>query len=97
MAKSKLPKRILGAKVPKRLRKSAFGDALASKLGQELAKDAIVGVVGLLLTQAANEDSPLRRFLRDRGPEAERLRRALAEAAQAFFRTLRHGAPAAAH
>jgi len=81
MAKKKrkalLPKRIAGVKVPKSARKGRFGELLASRTGQALLADALIGTVPM--KARGGRDS--------RGAEAA-LDAALGDAARAFIAAL---------
>ena len=56
-SKSFLPKRIAGVKVPKAVRKSQFGQMLASPSGQKLLAEAIVAV-GAIASAKRVKNSP---------------------------------------
>lgn len=81
MAKDHMPKRVLGVRVPKRVRRGRIGEALGSEIGQEVTAEAIVALAGLLIVQAGRADSGLRR----------RLLPALAAGAEAFAAAVKRG------
>jgi hypothetical protein len=89
MSKKILPKRIVGVRVPKRLRRGPAAEALASRFGQALLEDLIVGLVGLVVAQSGDKDSPLRKGVRRGGRKSRRLRRASRAAAHSFMDALR--------
>jgi hypothetical protein len=45
-AKTKVPKKVAGVKLPKAMRKSAIGTLLASQLGREILADALIAAAG---------------------------------------------------
>jgi hypothetical protein len=105
-SKGLIPKKIAGVKVPKRVRKGRFGELLASKSGQALIAQAILGVGAVAAGVKAKGDPKARRFaadakhgLADAGREAtgsvadagSTLSYALAEAARTFAEALRRG------
>ena len=56
-AKGLIPKRIAGVKVPKKVRKGRFGELLASKTGQAVIAQAILGA-GAVAAGLKAKDSP---------------------------------------
>lgn len=106
-AKSLLPKRVAGVKVPKAVRRSRFGQMLASPAGQALLTDLAVGAGALAV--AKGKDNPrVRHFAHDAkdkvvhtGEDAthgahvsgETVAYALREAARAFSEAMHRGAP----
>lgn len=117
MAKSKkkakgaaaLPKRIAGVKVPKAVRRGRFADLLASRQGQALIAEAILGAGAIAAGMKAKDDPKVRRVAKDAkdslvnaGDDAATgvstasatLAHALAEGARAFAEALRRGAAA---
>lgn len=109
-AKAALPKRIAGVKVPKAVRRSRFGDLLASRTGQALIAEALLGAGVLAAGKKASENPKVREATHDAkvrtlkaGDEAAHdvgaagatLAYALGEAARSFAEALRHGEPSA--
>lgn len=88
-----MPKRVLGVRVPKRVRRGPVGEVLGSEIGQELVEDAIAVLAGLLVIQVAKDDSALRRRLRRSRVRPDVLLPALAAAADAFAAALKRGSP----
>lgn len=106
---SALPKRIAGVKVPKAVRKGRFAELLASRQGQHLIAEAILGAGALAAGMKAKDDPKVRRVAKDAkesvvqaggdtagavGGASATLAFALAEAARAFAEALRNGGPA---
>jgi hypothetical protein len=105
-AKRIIPKRIAGVRVPRAVRKGRFGDLLASKTGQALIAQAILGA-GAVAAGMKVKDSPKVREMAqgakdkiaDVGQDATRgtaqttstLAYALGEAAKTFAEALRRG------
>lgn len=117
MAKSKkkaksaaaLPKRIAGVKVPKAVRRGRFADLLASRQGQALIAEAILGAGAVAAGLKAKDDPKVRRVAKDAkdslvnagddavtgvGAAGATLAYALAEGARAFAEALRRGGAA---
>jgi len=91
MSKSNVPKKILGWRVPKRVRRSRAAQALATRMGQDIIEDLIAAAILASLAQLAKDDSAVRRRLR-RAPEVQaRLAGAFGAAAETFVEALRHG------
>jgi hypothetical protein len=59
-SKSVIPKRIAGVKVPKKVRKGRFGELLASKTGQALIAQAILGAGAVAAGLKATDEPKLR-------------------------------------
>ncbi|MGA0607045.1 hypothetical protein ACO2Q0_13710 [Phenylobacterium sp. VNQ135] len=103
-----LPKRIAGVKVPKAVRKGRFAELLASRQGQHLIAEAILGAGALAAGMKAKDDPKVRRMAGNAkdsvvqaggdtagalGGASTTLAFALAEAARAFAEALRSGGP----
>jgi len=106
---SALPKRIAGVKVPKAVRRGRFADLLASRQGQALIAEAILGAGAIAAGLKAKDDPKVRRVAKDAkdsvvhagdeaasgvGMASTTLAYALAEGARAFAEALRRGGPA---
>ncbi|MFC3077915.1 hypothetical protein ACFODL_07435 [Phenylobacterium terrae] len=65
--KGVVPKRIAGAKVPKRLRRDLDG-VLSSPMGRNILADALVAAGAAVVGTQAKKNSKTRRFLRDHPP-----------------------------
>lgn len=110
MAKKKskriIPKRIAGVKVPKSVRRGRFGDLLASRTGQAMIAQAILGAGAVAAGIGAKKDPKARGFaakgkdkIADTAQDATRqtaqagsaLAYALSEAARSFAEALRRG------
>lgn len=107
--KAGLPKRIAGVRVPKAVRKGRIADLLASRQGQALIAEAILGAGALAAGMKAKDDPKVRKLAKDAkgsvahagddaagafGGGASTLAYALSEAARAFAEALRNGGPA---
>lgn len=107
-AKGALPKRVAGVKVPKAVRKGRFAELLASRQGQHLIAEAILGAGAIAAGLKAKDDPKVRRVAKDAkdsvvqagedtagavGGASATLAYALAEAARAFAEALRSGGP----
>ena len=66
-SKGLIPKRIAGVKVPKKVRKGRFGDLLASKTGQAVIAQAILGAGAVAAGLKAKDDPTVRRMAREVG------------------------------
>lgn len=106
---SALPKRIAGVKVPKAVRRGRFADLLASRQGQAMIAEAILGAGAIAAGLKAKDDPKVRKAAKDAkdslaragedaaagaGTASATLAFALAEGARAFAHALRHGGPA---
>lgn len=106
---SALPKRIAGVKVPKAVRRGRFADLLASRQGQALIAEAILGAGAIAAGLKAKDDPKVRRVAKNAkdsvvhagdetaagvGTASATLAYALAEGARAFAEALRHGGSA---
>lgn len=60
-SKGLIPKRIAGVKVPKKVRKGRFGDLLASKTGQALIAQAILGAGAVAAGMKAKDNPDVRK------------------------------------
>ncbi len=104
--KNLLPKRIAGVKVPKTARRGRFGELLASRQGQTLLAEALLGAGAIAAGMKAKDNPKVRRAahdmkhqLSDAGHRASEdatvatstLAYALGEAARTFADALRHG------
>jgi hypothetical protein len=105
-AKSFLPKRIAGVKVPKSVRKGRLGEMLASRTGQALIAEAIMATGAVAVAKKASDSPKARGFIhnaaervRNAGDEAGHdagvaggvLAYALGEAARSFADALKRG------
>jgi len=105
-SKGLIPKKIAGVKVPKRARKGRFGELLASKTGQALIAQAILGATAVAAGMKAKDTPKVRKFaadakhkLQDKGQSAKsnagdagaNMAYALGEAARTFVDALRRG------
>ena len=103
-----LPKRIAGVKVPKAVRKGRFAELLASRQGQHLIAEAILGAGAIAAGVKAKNDPKLRSVAKDAKDSLVQaggdtagavsgagatLAYALSEAARAFAEALRKGGP----
>ncbi|WP_309089599.1 hypothetical protein [Phenylobacterium sp.] len=103
-----LPKRIAGVKVPKAVRRGRFADLLASRQGQALIAEAILGAGAVAAGLKAKDDPKVRQVTKDAkdsvahaggdaatgvGVAGATLAYALAEGARAFAEALRRGGP----
>lgn len=105
-SKGLIPKRIAGVKVPRKVRKGRFGELLASKTGQAVIAQAILGAGAVAAGLKAKDDPKVRRAARKAGhgvsetaqgatqataEAGSTLAYALGEAARTFAEALRHG------
>lgn len=103
-SKGLIPKRIAGVKVPKKVRKGRFGELLASKTGQAVIAQAILGAGAVAAGLKATDDPRVRKAARKAKEEVAHtahdakqatseagstLAYALTEAARAFAEALR--------
>ena len=103
-SKGLIPKRIAGVKVPKKVRKGRFGELLASKTGQAVIAQAILGAGAVAAGLKAKKDPKVRKVARKAGQEvsdtandathataeaSSTLAYALGEAARTFAEALR--------
>jgi len=114
MAKSKkkskglIPKKIAGVKVPKKVRRGRFGELLASKTGQAVIAQAILGAGAVAAGLKAKDSPKVRSAARDAkhkvaekadgaahdaGAAGSAFAYALGEAARSFAEALRQGEP----
>lgn len=106
---SALPKRIAGVKVPKAVRRGRFAELLASRQGQAVIAEAILGAGAIAAGLKAKDDPQVRKVAKDAkdslvhaggdaaagaGTASATLAYAIAEGARAFAQALRHGGPA---
>ena len=106
---SALPKRIAGVKVPKAVRRGRFAELLASRQGQAVIAEAILGAGAIAAGLKAKNDPKVRKVAKDAGTSlahagedaatgagtaSATLAYAIAEGARAFAHALRHGGPA---
>jgi hypothetical protein len=105
-AKGLIPKRIAGVKVPKAVRKGRFGELLASKTGQALIAQAVLGAGAVAAGLKAKDEPKVRQAARDTGHKLKdlgadasegaglattTLAYALGEAARSFADAIRRG------
>jgi hypothetical protein len=105
-AKGLIPKKIAGVKVPKAVRQGRFGELLASKAGQALIAQAVLGAGAVAAGVKAKDDPKVRQAahdtkhkLKDLGADATQgaglatstIAYALGEAARSFADAIRHG------
>jgi hypothetical protein len=105
---SALPKRIAGVKVPKAVRQGRFADLLASRQGQAMIAEAILGAGAIAAGLKAKDDPKVRKAagnakdslthagedaVTGAGTASATLAYAIAEGARAFAQALRHGGP----
>jgi len=105
-SKGLIPKRIAGVKVPRSVRKGRFGELLASKTGQAVIAQAILGAGAVAAGLKAKDSPKVRKFTRDAkhkvadtghdaadkvGETGSTLAYALGEAARTFSEALRRG------
>jgi hypothetical protein len=103
-SKGLIPKRIAGVKVPKKVRKGRFGELLASKTGQAVIAQAILGASAVAAGLKAKNDPKVRKAAKDAkqraadtahdaklatGEAGSTLAYALSEAAKTFAEALR--------
>jgi hypothetical protein len=103
-SKGLIPKRIAGVKVPRKVRKGRFGELLASKSGQAVIAQAILGAGAVAAGLRASKDPKVRKMARKAGHEVSdtahdashvtaeagsTLAYALGEAARTFAEALR--------
>jgi hypothetical protein len=104
--KGLIPKKIAGVKVPKSVRKGRFGELLASKTGQALIAQAILGAGAVAAGMKAKDSPKVRKFaaetkhkVEDTGQGAtsnlneagSTVAYAFGEAARTFVEALRRG------
>jgi hypothetical protein len=105
-AKASIPKKIAGVKVPKSVRKGRFGELLASRTGQALIAQAILGAGAVAAGMKAKDSPKIRKFaaeakhqVEDTGQSAtsnlnaagSTVAYAFGEAARTFVEALRRG------
>ncbi|MBL8773415.1 MAG: hypothetical protein JNK30_18670 [Phenylobacterium sp.] len=110
-SKGLIPKRIAGVKVPKAVRKGRFGELLASRTGQAVIAQAILGAGAVAAGMKAADNPEVRARARAAKTTAANeahdaadaaasagsaLAYALGEAAHAFAEALKRGGPKAA-
>ncbi|WP_068878055.1 MULTISPECIES: hypothetical protein [unclassified Phenylobacterium] len=66
-AKGLIPKKIAGVKVPRSVRKGRFGELLASKTGQAVIAQAILGAGAVAAGMKAKESPKVRKLAKDAG------------------------------
>ena len=108
-SKGLIPKRIAGVKVPKKVRKGRFGELLASKTGQAVIAQAILGAGAVAAGLKAKDNPKVRAAAKDAkhkiadtaegatedaGSAGSAFAYALGEAARSFAEALRRGEPA---
>ena len=105
-SKGLIPKKIAGVKVPKKVRKGRFGELLASKTGQAVIAQAILGAGAVAAGLKAKDDPKVQAAAKDtkrklagkaQGATADAgaaFAYALGEAARSFAEALRKGEPA---
>ena len=108
-AKGLIPKRIAGVKVPKKVRKGRFGELRASKTGQAVIAQAILGAGAVAAGLKTKDDPKVKAAAKDakrkvagkvKGASADAgaagaaFAYALGEAARTFAEALRKGEPA---
>ena len=102
--KSAIPKKIAGVKVPRSVRKGRFGELLASRSGQAVIAQAILGAGAVAAGFKAKDAPGVRRAAHDAKAGAghavqsveaggAQLAYALGEAARTFAEALRRGEP----
>ena len=102
--KSKIPKRIGGIKIPKKVRKGPVGQFFRSSAGQLILGQALLIAGGMYAAKKVDRDSPMARAVRHpgdtvakafdgRSPKdiSARLSYACGEAMKAFFEALQAG------
>lgn len=107
-AKGLIPRKIAGVKVPKAVRKGRFGELLASKTGQAIIAQAILGAGAVAAGVKAKDSPKLRKYAKgaketvaetthDAGRQARdvssNLAYAVGLAARAFADALKRGEP----
>ncbi|HEX7886718.1 MAG TPA: hypothetical protein VF474_12140 [Phenylobacterium sp.] len=107
-ARGLIPKRIAGVKVPRSVRKGRFGELLASKTGQAVIAQAIIGAGAAVAGLKAKDSPKVRKLAKDAkqsvagasqdagrrvGDAGSNLAYAVGVAARSFFDALQQGEP----
>ncbi len=88
MAKSNVPKEILGWRVPKKVRRNRAAQALATRMGQDVIEDLLAAAILASLAQVGRKDSTVRKRLREAPAARARLTRAFETASERFIEAI---------